>query len=58
MSKLLVDLPDSIRKRAEILAADGGVSVDQFLAAALSRLGNDIMLPDSSVFSVIRLFRG
>lgn len=36
MNKLVVQLPESIRKRAEALAASEGVSIDQFLATALA----------------------
>lgn len=36
MNKLVVQLPESIRKRAEALAASDGVSIDQFLATALA----------------------
>ena len=36
MTQLVVQLPDSIRKRAEQLAASDGVTVDQFLATALA----------------------
>ena len=36
MSQIVVQLPDSIRKRAEQLAANDGVTVDQFLATALA----------------------
>jgi hypothetical protein len=36
MTKVVVQLPDSIRKRAETLAALDGVSMDQLLATALA----------------------
>jgi hypothetical protein len=34
MSKLVIELPESIRKHAEHLAASKGISLDQFLASA------------------------
>jgi hypothetical protein len=36
MSTLNVNIPESIRRRAEILAQDDGVSLDQFIATALA----------------------
>ena len=36
MSTLSVSIPDSIRRRAESLAHDDGVSFDQFLSTALA----------------------
>jgi len=36
MSNLNVNLPDSLRRRAATLAAEDGVSLDQFVATALA----------------------
>jgi len=36
MTQLVVQLPDSIRRRVEQLAATDGISVDQFMATALA----------------------
>jgi hypothetical protein len=36
MTQIVVHLPDSIRKRAEQLAASDGITVDQFFATALA----------------------
>jgi hypothetical protein len=36
MSSLNVTLPESLRRRAAILAAEDGVSLDQFIATALA----------------------
>ena len=36
MTQITVQLPDSIRKRAEHLAASDGITVDQFMATALA----------------------
>jgi hypothetical protein len=36
MSAVHVTLPESLRKRAAALAADDGVSLDQFIATALA----------------------
>ena len=36
MSSLVVSIPNSIRLRAEALAKDDGISMDQFVASALA----------------------
>jgi|ERR1041385_3978373 hypothetical protein len=36
MSTLNVNIPESIRRRAEALARDDGISLDQFIATALA----------------------
>jgi hypothetical protein len=36
MSALLVNIPESLRRRAEALAKDDGVPLDQFIASALA----------------------
>lgn len=36
MSKLTVNLPESLRRRAETLASTDGVSLDQFIALAVA----------------------
>jgi hypothetical protein len=36
MSEIVVQLPESIRKRAAALAASDGITLDQFLATALA----------------------
>lgn len=36
MSQLQVQLPESLRRRAEALAQDDGVSLEQFIATALA----------------------
>jgi hypothetical protein len=36
MSSLNVNLPESLRRRAAVLAAEDGVSLDQFVATALA----------------------
>jgi hypothetical protein len=36
MSTLNVNIPESLRRRAESLAQDDGVSLDQFIATALA----------------------
>ena len=36
MSTLNVNIPESLRRRAQILAQDDGVPIDQFIATALA----------------------
>ena len=36
MSTLSVNIPESLRRRAQMLAADDGVPLDQFIATALA----------------------
>ncbi len=36
MSTMTVDIPDSLRKRAQVLAQNDGISFDQFIATALA----------------------
>ncbi len=38
MSTLHVNIPESLRRRAESLTQDDGVSLDQFIATALAKL--------------------
>jgi hypothetical protein len=36
MSTMTVSIPDSLRRRAQVLAEDDGVSLDQFIALAVA----------------------
>jgi hypothetical protein len=55
MSTVNVSIPDSIRRRAETLAHDDGVSLDQFLSTALAE---KIAVLDADTYIRQRAARG
>jgi hypothetical protein len=55
MSTLTVSLPDSIRRRAETLARNDGISFDQFVALALAE---KVAVLDAGTYLAERARRG
>lgn len=55
MSTLSVTIPDSIRRRAEALAKEDAVSIDQFIATAMAE---KIAVLDANAYIADRAARG